>query len=331
MIFSLVAFVTIFDLAGQTITLKDQQLYLGKLKFNIVAVVDGRTIKSLGVIQNSVNNSIRRPVLKREAAIEVMDLITRSQINSGHPPDMVLRIENLEINEVVRTETVIDNAVAELTMDFFFKFEDKLYFIDRKHAMQRSKGIEVADHHAINITTVVAMVLQSINAYDLESHILDELPITMEEVERFQPQVRNDVIPILEATQYPDGIYQSFTQFRDNQPAIWNGYYIDESKELSLHWTDKQYTLNNEKPPVYAIAHNGQLYFNFDNEFYLIEKRGNTLLFFGPETNNPHQVLRDWFWGGLVVAAAASSGQNLRMVYEIDLYTGGVRELGYKK
>jgi len=325
------AFVTISDLAGQSITLKDQQLYLGKLKFNVVAVVDGRTVKSLGVIQNTVNNSIKRPVLKREAAIEVMDLITRSHANSGHPPDMVLRIENLKINEVVRTETVLDNAVAELTMDFFFKFEDQLYFIDRKHAMQRSKGVEVVDHHAVNITTTIAMVLQSINAYDLESHILDEPAITMDEVARFQPQIRSEVIPILEATQYPDGIYQSFTQFRNNQPAIGNGYYIEEGKKLSLHWTDKQYIRNNEKPAIYAIAHNDQLFFNFDNEFYPIEKRGNTLLFFGPETNNPHQVLRDWFWGGLVAAAAGSSGQDLRMVYEIDLYTGGVRELGYKK
>lgn len=173
------------------------------------------------------------------------------------------------------------------------------------------------------------MVLQSINSYDLQNHIIEEPPIHLDQVKAFEPKTTVESLPILQARDYPDGIYQNFTEFKENRTTIWDGYEVDDSRELKLDWAD---SLGEDyKPPIYAIAYHNQLYYHYNNNFYPIEKRGNTFIFFGPERSNPHQVVRDWFWGGVVVAAVGTASQNLRLVYEIDLHTGGIRELGYSR
>jgi hypothetical protein len=171
--------------------------------------------------------------------------------------------------------------------------------------------------------------LKDFNDYDLENHVIRMPAISWDELPAYRPDPPAPSFAILDAHDFPDGIYATVEEFRNNQPSVLDGYEVEEGKNLSVNWTDG--SVEKGLFPYYALAHNNGLYIRFEQEFYLIEKRSNTLIFFGPGRSSPGQNTRAWYLGGLAGLALASAGTNVRMTYEIDLNTGAFREITFTK
>ena len=238
-----------------------------------------------------------------------------------------MRISKLHISE--SSAAWEEQAVTELSVDFFFVLENQLYYITSKHANKRSKSMEATYQHRTNIALAVEDVLKAFNAYDLEQHIISEPPIMMDQVGQYQIPLANNMYPIIEELDFSDGIYSDVNEFRENRPLILNGYEIEEGQNPVIHWLDEKGNRVQRSNYVFAIAHNKNLFFNFNSKLYPVEKRGNSLIFFGEATVNPGHFTKGLFWAGIIGVAIAQSGETVRMVYKIDLETGGVKALGY--
>lgn len=313
-----------------TISLSEEHIYPGPLNFRVIKIVDGREIKStIGIVRKGINNLLASADFEKPAEEEFMDLINRSYAMSKKPPYLALRIHNLKISEGTRTRDKY--STAELTMDVFFVLEDSLYFIGRRYAAQKSEENEMILRHPFNIASVVEKILKDVNNYDLENHVVKEAAIVWNALPDFRPTQSKLELPILTDSIHSDGVYTNFDHFKNNKPNITDGYIIEADTKISLRWLDEEGKKTRQKESVYAIAFNNTLYKYFNGKFYPIQKRGDTLIFFGAEIANAGQVAKNWLWGGLVVAALSSTGNKARIVYEINLTSGDVTEQGFSK
>ncbi len=217
--------------------------------------------------------------------------------------------------------------MAELTVDFFLVLDNQFYFINRKHATHRSKAFDVTHQHENNIAYVLEFVMKEFSEVDIEDQTVASDGLGLDELESYQPPVQEIFISILEDSEFPDGVYMSFDEFKNNKPSIWDGYEIKEGSEISFKWIDENGKKIRNAASVYAIAHKNRLYKYFNNDFYLVEKRGKNLMFFGNPVTSPKSF-------GHTVAVAVGANQvntKVRMVYEIDLNTGEVNEREFSK
>jgi hypothetical protein len=322
---------TLFILNGysqqvEKLSLSKEIIKPGILNFN-VRVIDIRNVKSgIGTLQKGVTNSLRVATFTNSLETEFADLIYRSCGKQKTTVDIALGVRFLNISE--STTKRAEYALAELTADFFLVLDDQFYFINRKHATYRSKAFDVTHQHEGNISYVLEFILKQFAEVDIEDQSVNSDGLSLDELESYQPPIQEVFVSILEGADFPDGVYMSFEEFKNNKPSIWDGYEIKDGSEISFKWIDENGKKVRNAPPVYAVAYQNKLYKYFNDNFHLIEKRGKKLIFFGNPTASPKSV-------GQTVAAAIGANQGIntkvRMVYEIDLNTGEVKEREFSK
>jgi hypothetical protein len=312
------------------LSLSKELIKPGILNFNI-RIVDIRSVKSgIGTLQKGVTNSLRVATFTNPLEAEFSDLIYRSCGKPKTTVDVALGVRFLNISE--STTNTSEYALAELTVDFFLVFDDHFYFVNRKHATYRSKAFDVTHQHETNIAQVLESVLKQFVEVDIEDQSVSSDGIRSDELENYQPPLQEVFVSILEDANFPDGVYMSFDEFKNNKPSVWDGYEIKEGSEISFKWIDEKGKKIRNAPPVYAIAYKNKLYKYFNNEFYRIEKRGKNLMFVGNSMVSPQSIGRAAAIGGLAgIGVNQGLGNKVRMVYEIDLNTGVVKERGFTK
>ena len=298
------------------------------LNFNI-RVVDIRDVKSgVGTLQKGVTNSVRVATFDNSLEEEVTGLVYRSCGKPATTVDVALGVRLLNISEF--TSNTSEYALADLTVDLFLVLNNQFYFINRKHAVYRSKAFDVTHQHESNIAYVIEQVLRQFTEVDIEDQLVSSDALDLDELQIFQPPMQEIFVSILEDQEFPDGVYMSFDEFKVNKPSVWEGYEIKEGSDLSFNWIDEKGKRIKNDQPVYAVAHNNKLYKYFSADFYPIEKRGNKLIFLGKPMTSSGNIAKAAYWGGLAgLGVNKALGHKVRMVYELDLDTGEVKERGF--
>jgi hypothetical protein len=315
--------------AQKTISLRKENINPGPLNFNVIEVVDGREVKAIGTVMKGLRNKVRWAEFDRGTELEIMDLIIRSGACASGSPEIIMRINKLNISEA--SAAWEEQAVTELSVDFFFALDNQFYYITSRHANKRSKSMEATYQHRTNIALAVEEVLMAFNKYNLEQHVINEPPISMNQVAQYQLSLADKVYPILVEESFSEGIFSDVTEFRENNPLIVDGYEVVGELNPVIYWLDEKGNRVQRSNYVFALAYGNNLFFNFNSILYPIEKHGDSLIFFGDDTVNPGHFTKGFFWAGILGAAVAQSGETVRMVYKIDLETGGVKELGYAR
>jgi hypothetical protein len=328
-VFSVIFFLTgspyIFAQDAKKISLKNQKLLCDPLNFHVKKVVDGRKVKStIGVVQKGLSNKPVVADFENPIEDEIMDLISPLESKVG-VVNVVIRIDQLEISEVTMVRK--EYAAARMTFDFFLALDDSLYYIERKHSYYRSQGIDVTHQHDSNIAFAIEKIIQDFNKLNVETVVIEEKAIAWIDLVSFQPKAIPE--PEILNGVYPDAVYTSFEEFRDNDPQVLTGFEIEDENKISLHWIDELGKRIRIYIPIYAVAHKGKLYKYYNDNFYQVENRGNKLIFLGNAERNPGEVMRNSAWGGVLIGSATAS--KISMTYEIDLNTGEVKERGYAK
>ena len=130
--------------------------------------------------------------------------------------------------------------------------------------------------------------------------------------------------PIFSAETYPDGLYASFEEFRDNTPSITDGYEIRDGDPLKARWVDNEGKKTRVRDNVYAIAHANRLYIFFDGSFYPVEKTPRGLFFDGPVVANNSAIIAGGIMGGMIGGAIAGAASARKMRYRINLSNGSL-------
>jgi hypothetical protein len=297
-------------------------------------VVDGRKDKTnIGWVQTGLANARRVAVFQQPAEQEILNLINRSQPHDVKRKEVILRIEYLGISE--QTLAMSETAKAELVLDLFYSVGDSAWFMARKHATEESRGMDVTRHHARNIATALAEIVKQFNTQIslLESSSMLHSAIPRNQVATYQVfnKVSDIQAPILLANQYPDGLYASFEEFRDNASSISGGYEVTSGKNVKVKWVDSDGNRKRVRDNVYALAHGNELYIFFNYQFYLIKKKDNELFFTGPAVPDSGAIIAGGLLGGAIGGSIAGAATARRTVYRIELTNGSLVDVGFKK
>jgi hypothetical protein len=318
----------------KTITLANESISPGSLSYRVVKVIDSRKDKSnIGWVQTGLANSRRFAVFQQPAEQEVMNLIGRSQPYNDNLKNVILRIEYLGVSE--QTLAMSETAKAEVALDLFYTNGDSAWFIARKHTTEESKGMDVTRHHSKNIAIAIEDIVRQFNTYAsmLGSTDHSHSAMAIDQVATYQAfnEESEAQTPILLASEYRDGLYVSFEEFRDNLPSISDGYEVALGKNVKVKWVDNEGKKKRLKDNVYALAHQNELYIFFNYQFYPIEKKDSGLFFIGPAVPDMGAAIAGGLLGGAIGGAIAGSASAKRTVYKIDLTNGSLKDIGSMK
>jgi hypothetical protein len=312
------------------ITLAKKRVKVSSLKYSIVDVVDGRKdTLSIGWVQTGLANRKQLATFPQPASREIMQLLQQSGIIHDEGPKVILRIEYLSVSEQTRLTT--ENARAQVGLDLFRIEGDQAWFVGREYATVEDRGGDVTHKHAGNIARAIGEILTAFNAYDLSASSEDDTFYPITEIADFRDtSYVEPTAPIYTATRYPDGLYTSFNEFRNNTPSIVDGYEVNGDNQVRVRWVDRKGRKRRIRESVYALAHNNKLYIFFDNNFYPIERRNHGFYFQGPDVQDPGAVIAGGWLGGALGAAIMGAASTSNLIYRIDLKNGSVRAVGVR-
>lgn len=311
------------------ITAEAQKLYqisLDELKINnrdisltVSEILDARKDKhTLGVIQKGLKNKPDLAVFEKPGLREIEQFLKSSGIYS-EANGLALRITALRISE--HTGNWKETAKAELSIDFFLRFENQYYYINSVFTSAEPTGMDVTKKHAANIATVIekAFVLYS----GKKNEVKPDRAFTKEELLDPSLTLRDPLsMPIFVDEKFNDGYYVSFEEFVNNQPSIGIDCAVKFGEPLKVR-CDKE---SEEILTLYGFAHKNKLHILYHHQFFELEKRDDAFYFYGPTkmsknpTNNIGQV---YFAAGTLVVPRGTYSS----LYMLDLETGTVKNM----
>jgi hypothetical protein len=130
--------------------------------------------------------------------------------------------------------------------------------------------------------------------------------------------IEKQSMPLYTATTYKDGIYRTYTSFRNQQPDAAvipeiQGKYIMYISELNKKGKPQKV----DHKDIYAFVHNGKTYIATDYGYYALRKEGNDFYFKG---------IAGYVFFGLIGGLMASSNTDV-MEMMIDHVNGGFLQL----
>lgn len=301
------------------ISLAEFKIDTQHIGFTISEILDARKDKhTVGVIQKGLNNKPDLAVFEKPGLSEVEQLVKNSGLYS-EPNGLALRITVLKISE--HTGNWKETAKAELSIDFFLRFEHQYYYINSVFTSAEPKGMDVTNKHAANIATVVerAFLLYSSKGNEPDP----DRAFTREELIDQSLTLRNPLsMPVFVDEKFNDGYYASFDEFVFNQPTIDIDCKVKFARPLKI-MCDKEST---EVPTLYGFAQNNKLHILYHHQFFELEKRDDTFYFYGPTkmSKNPTNNIGEAYFtaGTLVVPRGTYSA-----LYKLDLETGAVKNI----
>jgi hypothetical protein len=296
--------------------------------FKICFVIDGRANKrNIGWVQTGITNNTRLANFERPFDQEITNLLDRSHILSNDTTAWIMLVSRLYVSERPRAASEI--AKAEVVIDFFKPFGgDSCYFVGSAFASCEQLRMDVTKKHAENIAKVFE---KAITTFKRTRHqAIQKRPYLLADLlsENFTTKDPSS-IAILNDSQYPDGIFETFNDFLLNIPSINQDFETSIGEDISL-WRLQEHRKKRVTEGVVAFAKDNQLYYLFQQNFYPLEKNKGKLQFIGPSVFNRNKVGQaslSGFLGGAITASTAAR----RRVYQLDLVNGGLIEVGSVK
>ncbi len=255
---------------------------------------------------------------------EVYTLLSKSLVADENKTPVRIGVTYLHISEL--TEAMSEYAKAQVELAFYTKNQEGNWVaVGKARTNNQEKGMDVTKKHPQNIATA------------LEKAILDFLKSPWKENINDPAYTYNSTkldlsdVPIYANTDYKTGIYTTFEEFYNNQPAIVENFVFrnDEGRRVKLWIIDQDGKKRNTKNHnYYGFSYNGKLYKKHTNGYFEIEKRDDGLYFEGAPTSDPNAVSAGAMAGGLIGGAIASAATAEQILYRIDLKSGDVVEVG---
>lgn len=305
------------------VSLQDFKIDTKDISFTVSEILDARRDKnSIGIIQAGLNNKPYFAVFEKPGLEEIEELLKSSglySLNNG----LTLRINALKISE---NQTFFkETAKAELSVDFFIRYEALYYYVTTIFTSAEPKGVDATKIHDDNIVAVVEKALVMFSGQKNEPK--PDRSFTAEELLDVALTLRDPLsMPIMTGKKFNDGYYSSFEEFINNAPSIDIDCKIKFSSPVSTICGDEAV----EVPTLYGFANNNKLYILYHHQFFELEKRKDTFYFNGPTkmskglTNN----LTEAYFGATAFTGTSIEPRNsYSAVYMLDMETGAVRSI----
>ena len=302
------------------ISLEDLKLDPQNIRFTVSEVLDARRDKnSVGIVQLGFNNKPVFATFETPGLTEVEQLIKNSGMYDRER-GLSIRVTTLKISEL--TGLSRETAKAQLSIDFFIRYEGLYYYISTIFAAPEPNGMDVTDQQASNIVDAIQHAFVLFSKQNKEAQ--PDHSFTMEELLEPSLAFRDPTsMPIMNDSKFKDGYYASFEEFVNNSPSIDIGCNVIFDSPISVVCGDEE----KEASTLYGFAKDNKLYILLHQEFFELEKKNDTFFFKGPQkfAQSASKRIAEYYLG----APRLINGRYSEL-YMIDMRTGTVRSItGY--
>lgn len=305
------------------ISLQEFKIDNKEINFTVSELLDARKDKKIvGVIHSGLNNKPNLAQFDTPGLTEIEQLLKKSGMYPS-TRGLVLRITTMKIseNETFWKET----AKAEISIDFFIKYENNYYYINSVFASVEPKGIDVTEKHAANIVDVIEKAFLIYNKQ--ENNINSQQAYTLEELLDPLLTLREPrSMPILVEKEFKNGYYASFDEFVNNQPSIDIDCKVKFSEPVKVVCNDE----STDAPTLYGFALDNNLYILYHHQFFQLEKRGDTFFFYGHpkmSKNSTNNLAEAYFGASSMTGIPALPRSKYADLFVLDMETGTVKSL----
>ncbi|WP_276372153.1 hypothetical protein [Chryseolinea sp. H1M3-3] len=305
------------------ISLDEFKLDIQGINLTVAEIIDARKDKnSIGLIQTGLNNKPVFATFEKPGLKEIESLLENAGLYP-QPSGLSLRITALKISE--NTTLVKETAKAELSIDFFLRYENLYYHITSIFTSAEPKGLDVTSKQAANIVTILEKALTTFS--QKKNDVKTDRSYTLEELLDPMVTLRNPLsMPILNDTEYKDGYYTSFDEFVNNQPSIPYGCKVKLSSPIKVLCGEEE----TEVPALYAFASNNKLYILYHHHFFELNRRNGTFYFNGPSKmskTGANDVTQMYFGASSIATSYVLPGGRYSATYVLDMETGAIRNI----
>jgi hypothetical protein len=305
------------------ISLDEFILNADEINLSVSEIFDARKDnKSLGVVQTGLNNRPRFAVFEKPGMTEIEDLLKTSGLFS---PDrgLAIRFTVLKISEY--TTIFTETGKAEVSIDFFIRYDSLYYYITSVFSSAEPVGIGVTYKQAENLVTTFedALIIFSKQKHEPKP----DLAFTKEELSDPYLVLREPLsMPILTDKRIKEGYFASYEEFINNQPSISIDCKVKSTSPLTVKCGD----VVKEVPNLYGYAHDNKLYILYHEEFHELMKRNDTFYFNGPSkisSGSSDGFSEAYSGSGGLVAPFIGSRRRPSDLYMLDMATGTARNI----
>jgi hypothetical protein len=308
-----------------TMSLDEYMLNTDEITFSVSEVFDARKDnKSLGVVQTGLNNRPRFVVFEKPGMTEIEDLLKNSGLYSADR-GLAIRFTVLKISEY--TTLFTETGKAEISIDFFIRYENLYYYITSVFASAEPDGLGVTYKQTENLVNTLedALIVFSKQKHEPKP----DLAFTKEELSDPYLVLREPLsMPILTDKRIKDGYYASYEEFINNRPSISIHCKVDASSPPTAKCGD----VETQVPNLYGYAQGNKIYILYHEEFHELMKRNDTFYFNGPSKvqNNSDGVTEAYSGSGSsggLIAPFIGSRRRVSDLYMLDMATGTARNI----
>ena len=306
-----------------TMSLDEFMLNTDEINLSVSEIFDARKDnKSLGVVQTGLNNRPRFVVFEKPGMTEIEDLLKNSDLYS-QDRGLAIRFTVLKISEY--TTIFTETGKAEISIDFFVRYENLYYYITSVFSSAEPDGIGVTYKQAENLVNTFedALIIFSKQKHEPKS----DLAFTKEELSDPYLVLREPLsMPILTNKRIKDGYYASYEEFINNQPSISIDCKVKPASPLTAKCGDAV----TEVPNLYGYAQDNKLYILYHEEFYELMKRNDTFYFNGPTKisgTSSDGFTEAYSGSGGLVAPFIGSRKRPSDLFMLDMATGTARNI----
>jgi hypothetical protein len=301
-----------------TVSLDEYMLNTDDINLSVSEIFDARKDnKSLGVVQTGLNNRPRFVVFEKPGLTEIEDLLKNSGLYSADH-GLALRFTVLKISEY--TTLFTETAKAEVSIDFFVRYEDLYYYISSVFASAKPEGIGVTYKQTENLVFTLedALIVFSKQKHEPKP----DLAFTKDELSDPYLILREPLsMPILTDKRIKDGYYASYEEFINNQPSIDIHCKVDIESPVTV----KCGSVVTKAPNLYGYALDNKLFILYHEEFLELMKRNDTFYFNVPSNavnGSSEDAPEAYSSSGGLLAPFISSRQRTSDLYMLDMATG---------
>ena len=301
------------------ITLPDQKIH-GSL-YKIIKFIDSRyDTSNYGIVQLGAFNRKARVVPEIPVSLQlslVLDALTDSSAADG---ELLLQVNQFNFAEV--TGAMSERGYCYVRATLYALDGEKYRRLDKIDTVALIKSMDVTRALFRNgsklVSNFISQNLLKLPA-DLVNYSYNEV-VKMDEIEKSK-------IKIYQTSSFTDGIYLSYSSFRNQEPdkpvvaEIKSGSIIP-----SIKMTDESGKLIKVKSKdIYAFVYKGQPFMSTDYGYYKLDKKENDFYFTGKAKTSAKtgDVIAASLFFGIIGGLIASGTADATFDMKIDYVNGG--------
>jgi hypothetical protein len=319
------------------ISLGKQTLALPGRHFYVSDIIDARISKNnIGWVQRGLANARVGANLAKGFKPELTDFFNRNLPAQANLQPVIVKVLKFQVSE--HTSAASESAKAEVAIDFIYHKDNTYYHLFRGIGVAKRYGLDVTAGHDDNIKAAIEQCLKQFSRESIEQYMAQAKPSTWQEISKdFLATLETHDYPILTDSTTKKGIYQTFLDFRNNQPLAAQNLVIEkvsrESKHLRNIYEVKPYLqeADGSKKPlknVWGFSDGENVYVQYNKDYFLMDRQGNTFTFYGygPMNTNQGAVAAGALAGGLIGGAivGAATQKATQAEYILDMMTGHI-------